>query len=154
METLKTNQWRRLILMIILLAVTCVSAGIVDEAVGISFPDMTLTDCVWDSNGCLVSETAHDLDGNPALNSRGFYRAEYTWDEHGNKLSEAYFGLNWEPVINSDVGYARTLFTYVPYGEEYRIATEDRYDASGKRADIPGTYSYRWDTWEDNKYLI
>ncbi len=142
MEMFKMNQWRRLILMIILLAVVCVSTTIAEDAGTISFPELTQTDCVWDENGCLISETAHDLDGNPAVNSRGFHRAEYTWDEHGNKLSEAFFGLNGELVSNTDVGYARVEYTYIlDANEEYHIVTEDRYDAIGNRAEIPGANS-------------
>ena len=95
-----------MILVVLLLVAFCIASAMAEE-IGISFPELTQTDCVWDGNGCLVSETAHDLDGNPALNSRGFYRAEYTWDEHGNKLSETYFGLNGELVVNTDIGYAR-----------------------------------------------
>ena len=154
MKTNKMNQWTKLILAILLLAVVCITAATADGA-GVSFPDLTQTDCVWDGKGCLISETVHDLNGNPALNSRGFHQAEYTWDENGNKLSEAYFGLNGESAVNTDLGYARSEFTYLPIGEEeYRIVTEDRYDASGNRADIPGTYSYRRDTWEDGKRLV
>ena len=74
-------------------------------------PGYTQTDCVWDDAGNLISEIAHDLNGVPAVNSRGFYRAEYVWDEHANLLSEAYFGLNGEPVV-VDTGYARAEYTY------------------------------------------
>ena len=155
MKTSKFARINTLILMIALLAAGCILPAEADETGSISFPDLTQTDCVWDGNGCLVSEIAHDLDGNPAVNSRGFYRAEYTWDEHGNKLSEAYYGVNEEPVNNTDVGYARALFTYLPDEDDgFQILTEDRYDVTNNRASIPGTYSYRRDTWQDGKNLV
>ena len=69
------------------------------------YPVITETDCNWDDAGHLISETAHTLDGAPALNARGFYKAEYTWDEYGNLSSEAYYGLNGNPVT-IDKGYA------------------------------------------------
>ena len=71
-------------------------------------PNYTQTECEWDDNGRLISETAHDLSGAPALNSRGFYKAEYTWDENGHPLTESFTGLNGEPV-NADGGYARRV---------------------------------------------
>ena len=52
-------------------------------------PAFTQTDCEWDGQGNLIRETAHTLDGAPAVNSRGFARAEYTWDAQGNLLTEA-----------------------------------------------------------------
>ena len=105
---------------------------------GLAMPQLTETDCAWDRDGNLVLEEAHDLNGEPALNSRGFHKAEYTWDEQGNLLTEVYTGLNGEPV-NADTGYARAEFTY----ENGHLVAEDRYATDGSRADIPGSYSYR-----------
>ena len=119
----------------------------------LSFPAITETDCKWDTKGNLLSETAHDLNGTPAVNSRGFHRAAYTWDEHGNLLSEKYFGLNGEPVI-CDKGYASAEYTYyTDYENKSYILTEDRYAADGSRADIPGEYSYRRDQWDNNQII-
>ena len=127
-----------LILLIMLFACTGASAG-----EGLSFPNVTETDCVWDDQSNLVSETSHDPDGNPALNNRGFYRAEYRWDDHNNLLSEAYYGLNGEPVT-IDKGYSSAEYTYwIDRNEISHILTEDRYAPDGTRADIPGQYSYR-----------
>ena len=36
---------------------------------------------------------------------------------------------------------------------ETHLLTEDRYDADRNRADIPGSYSYRRDTWEDDRLV-
>ena len=139
----------RLILPLLLLftLLTAVPAGAEDEDAPLSLPAFTETDCVWDQYGNLISETAHDLRGFPALNSRGFCRAEYMWDENGNMLSEAYFGLDGKPVT-ADSGYASAVYTYRQgsNGESY-VLTEDRYAPDGSRADIPGGYSYRRDSW-------
>ena len=123
------------------------------EARALAFPQITETDCTWDDNGNLILETAHDLSGQPALNARGFYRAEYTWDDDNNLLSEAYYGLNGEPVV-SDRGYARAEYTYHLDEEGHpHISTENRWDADGNRADIPGSYSYRRDEWDGGRIL-
>ena len=114
----------------------------------LSFPEITETDCVWDENGNLINETAHDLNGAPAINRRGFFRAVYTWDSHGNMLSESYYGLNGEPVT-TDKGYARAQYTYfTDVNNKSHILTEDRYAEDGGRADISGEYSYRRDEWD------
>ena len=92
----------------------------------IPLPEFTETDCEWDEQGNLVRQTAHTLDGAPALNARGFHRAEYGWDAHGNLLSEAYFGLNGEPV-DTDTGYARAEYVYIyDRSERYQVVSEDR----------------------------
>ena len=76
------------IFLVILTGVLLLCAGVSAEET-LPFPVLTETDCEWDGNGNLVRETAHTPDGAPALNSRGFYQAEYTWDEHSNLLTEA-----------------------------------------------------------------
>ena len=81
-------------------------------AEGLNMPVLTVTDCEWDEKGNLVSETAHTLDGQPAVNARGFHRAEYTWDAYNNPLTEAFYGLNGE-AVTADGGYARTEFTWM-----------------------------------------
>ena len=119
---------------------------------GLSFPDVTQTDCAWD-NGNLISETVHDLNGLPAVNSRGFYRAEYSWDERGNLLSEVYYGLNGEKAV-ADQGYAYAVYTYfTDRNENSHILTVDRYAPDGSRAEIPGEYSYRRDIWEGESII-
>ena len=119
----------------------------------LSLPVFTETDCEWDAEGNLIRETARTLDGRPALNNRGFYRAEYAWDAHSNLISEAYFGLDGEPV-DTDAGYARAEYTYFrDRSGKSHLLTEDRYAADGGRADIPGSYSYRRDTWEGQQIL-
>ena len=124
-------------------------AGI-DPASGLQLPELTQTFCEWDQAGNVIRETACDLEGNPAMNARGFHRAEYTRNETGDILTEEYYGLNGEPVDTIDTGYARAEYTYYTDDKgSTRIMTEDRYAADGSRADIPGGYSYRRDTWED-----
>ena len=141
------------ILLLLLFAALPLSAGAADSK-PLSLPQFTETDCVWNDAGDVISETAHDLNGRPAVNSRGFHRAEYTWDSDGNLLSEAYFGLNGEPVA-AEGGYARTEFTYVTDLEgKQHVLTEDRYAPDGTRANIPGGYSYRRDTWSDGRILM
>ena len=130
------NTRRELLVAILLLLTLSISAAALGEA-SLSFPALVETDCAWDDAGNLVSETAHDLNGQPALNARGFYRAEYTLDEHGNRLTAAYFGLNGEPV-NIDDGFAKAEYTYfVDSKGVSQLLTEDRYTADGSRADIP-----------------
>lgn len=123
------------------------------EKTSLAFPTVTDTVCEWDSVGNLLSETAQDLSGAPALNARGFYKAVYTYDEHSNLLSEAYTGLNGEPVNTID-GYASASYTWrTDAASQSYILTEDRYDASGARAAIPGSYSYRRDTYDGDQLL-
>ena len=137
MRTLKRIILVFLTLLLMLSVLTNASAATPQS---LRLPTYTQTDCEWDDNGKLISETAHDLSGAPALNSRGFYRAEYTWDEKGHPLTESYTGLNGEPV-NADSGYARAEYTY----ENNNLVAEDRYAADGNRAIIPDSYSYRRD---------
>ena len=138
-----------LILTLLLSTVSGASAAVTPQS--LRMPAYSLTDCEWNENGQLISETAHDADGNPAVNSRGFHKAEYTWDAKGNPLTESYTGMNGEPVV-ADSGYAKAVFTYennskgVPH-----IVAEDRYDADGNRASIPGNYSYRRDIWDGDQ---
>ena len=126
-----------LILTMLLSTVSGASAAVTPQSLRI--PAYSLTDCEWDEAGQLISETAHDADGNPVINSRGFYRADYTWDANGNPLTETYTGLSGEAVV-ADGGYAKAVYTYendtkgVPH-----IVAEDRYAADGGRADIPGS---------------
>ena len=137
----------------VFLIIICLVAGATAEtAEPLQMPAYTLTECEWDETGRLTGETAHDADGNPTLNSRGFHRAEYTYTAQGNPLTEAYFGLNGEPV-NAEGGYARTEYTYGGSGRAEHLLTEDRYTADGSRADIPGSYSYRRDTYDGNQIL-
>ena len=104
---------------------------------GLSFPDVTQTDCAWD-NGNLISETVHDLNGLPAVNSRGFYRAEYSWDERGNLLSEVYYGLNGEKAV-ADQGYAYAVYTYfTDRNENSHILTVVASPSSVRIAHLPG----------------
>ena len=139
------------LLILTMLLVTVSGASAVVTPQSLRMPAYSLTDCEWNENGQLISETAHDVEGNPAVNSRGFHKAEYTWDAKGNPLTETYTGLNGEPVI-ADGGYAKAVFTYennskgVPH-----IIAEDRYDADGNRADITGSYSYRRDIWDGDQ---
>ena len=146
---------QRWVVLLAVIALAVFTAVIVqaDDDHGLSVPEFTETDCVWDENGRLISETARSLDGSPALNSRGFAQARYTWDERGNLLKEAFFGLNGEPVI-ADGGYAWAEYTYGQQsnGKSY-VLTEDRYAADGGRAQIPGSYSFRRDAWEGDQIL-
>ena len=138
--------------LLILLFLLSASAGAAGEQ-SIPLPVMTETDCEWDEAGNLVRETAHTLDGQPALNSRGFYRAEYMWDVHSNLLSEVYYGLDGN-FIDTDTGYAWARYTYYKdRSGRYQVLTEDRYAADGSRASIPGSYSYRRDTWQGQELL-
>ena len=119
----------------------------------LSIPEFTRTECVWNEDGKLISETAYSPEGVPAINSRGFAKAEYTWDDRGNLLAEAFFGLNGEPVV-ADSGYALAEYTYgrQSNGRSY-VLTEDRYMADGSRAQIAGSYSYRRDAWDGDQIL-
>jgi len=124
-------------------------AGI-NTALDLRLPELTQTFCDWDQAGHVIRETVFDPEGNPAMNARGFHRAEYARNEHGDILTEEYYGLNGEPVDTTDTGYARAEYTYFTDSQGHTgIMTEDRYAADGSRADIPGSYSYRRDTWED-----
>ena len=139
-------------LMILAFIVLFCANTIAEEA--LSFPEITETECQWDSNGDLISETAHDLSGAPAVNSRGFYKAVYTWDGNHNLLSETYYGLNGRLAV-IDKGYARAEYTYyTDRQDESHILTEDRYDAEGNRAEITGEYSYRRDMWTDDDNIL
>ncbi|MBQ6398752.1 MAG: hypothetical protein IJI21_01385, partial [Clostridia bacterium] len=136
-------------LLMLLLALTLLlPAGSVAEAAGdpLALPVFTQTECEWDDAGRLISETAYDAEGNPAVNRRGFHRAEYAYDEAGNLLSEAFFGLQDEPVV-STAGYASRVLAYE--GSDRHLVSEDKYAADGSRAEIPGGYSFRRDTWQD-----
>ena len=140
-----------IILMIFSLTLFLYTDSSADER--LSFPEITETICDWDGEGNLISETAHDINGNPAINSRGFHKAVYTWDSYGNLLTETYFGLNGGMTV-TDKGYARVEYTYlVDQNGDSHIISEDRYDANGKRADIPGEYSYRRDEWSNYDIL-
>ena len=144
-----------LFLLVSLLVFTaCASAAETQQNV-LSYPDLTQVSSEWAEDGTLTGETFTDLNGAPAVNNRGFYRSSFTWDEYGNKLSEAYYGLNGELTVNKDLGYARAVYTYfVDSDDEPHLLTEDRYDASGNRADIPGMYSYRRDTWQSGDVVL
>ena len=138
-----------LILTLLLSTVSGASAAVTPQSLRI--PAYSLTDCEWNEAGLLISETAHDAEGNPTVNSRGFYKAEYTWDAKGNPLTETYTGLNGEPV-NADGGYAKSVFTYENNSQGVpHIVAEDRYAADGSRADITGSYSYRRDIWDGDQ---
>ena len=149
------KQFRRIIpvVLVLLLAASVISGASAATTTpqSLRMPKYTQTDCVWDGNGNIISETAHTISGEPAVNNRGFYKAEYTWDKNGNPLTESYTGLNGEPVV-ADGGYAKAVFTYennskgVPH-----LVAEDRYDAEGNRAVIPGSYSYRRDIWDGDQ---
>ncbi len=129
----------------------------------LSLPEFSQTFCEWDGSGNLVRETAFNFDGVPCLNNRGFFCAEYSYDSHGNRLTEEYFGLNelyfvpdsgvTDPkgdYIDTVNGYARAAYTWYTdaYGDSHTV-TEDRYTADGERAELPGSYSFRRDTWVD-----
>ncbi|MCR4883163.1 MAG: hypothetical protein K6A68_06315, partial [Clostridiales bacterium] len=118
----------------------------------LQIPVFTETDCEWDDQGRLIRETARTLEGEPALNARGFCVAEYTW-EGDNPLTEAYYGLDGE-LVTIDRGYARAVFTYEKNSSgRLHILAEDRYAPDGSRAEIPGGYSYRRDTWNGDQIL-
>ena len=68
----------KLLLILLLLTVLTVSAAGAETNQALSIPTFTESDCVWDEAGNLISETVRDLSGAPAMNRRGFYRAEYT----------------------------------------------------------------------------
>ena len=144
---------RPALLLGLLLLVMLFAAAHAEDHVDLTLPAFTTTEAVWDDAGRMTSESVFDGAGNPAVNVRGFSRAEYTWDERGNLITEAYFGLNDEPV-DIDAGYARVEYTYgaTSNGQPY-VLTEDRYRADGSRADLPGGYSYRRDTWDGDLIL-
>ncbi len=150
---MKKKTGKILLLLSVLLSVlfTLPAAGQSTSLPGM--PQMTETDCVWDEKGCLLSETAHDLQGRPALNARGFYLAEYKWDAQANLLEESYYGLSGEPVT-ADQGYARAVFTYgTDKNGDPVCLTEDRYAPDGSRADIPGSYSYLKRTLVEEQFV-
>ena len=125
---MKSLRWRiGIITMVLALALLLCTNVFAEEP--LSFPTITETDCEWDENGNLIRETAHDLNGTPAMNSRGFYRAVYNWDGNNNLLTEAYFDTEGNPAV-IDRGYARAKYTYYKTrNKTYTILTEDRYDA-------------------------
>ena len=119
-----------LILTLLLSTVSGASAAVTPQSLRMSA--YSLTDCEWNAAGLLISETARDMEGNPAVNSRGFHKAEYTWDAKGNPLTETYTGLNGEPVI-ADGGFSKAVFSYENNSKGTpHIVAEDRYDADGK----------------------
>ena len=123
------------------------------EVTLLSMPNFTETDCEWDEKGNLIRETAHTVDGQPALNSRGFYQAEYTWDEHDNLIAEAYYDLDGA-LVTMDAGYAAAEYVYDVDGQgNSRLLEEHRFMPDGSRASIPGSYSYRVDTWEGDQIV-
>ncbi|MBR3019602.1 MAG: hypothetical protein IKH57_21405, partial [Clostridia bacterium] len=129
------------------------SAG-AEEADTLALPQLVETICEWDDLGRLVTETAYDLEGRPALNARGFHRAEYVWGDKTNLLTETYRGLDGKLTDNTDLGYARAEYSYHRDNRGYyHVLTEDRYSASGQRASIPGGYSYRRDEWDESQIL-
>ena len=141
------------ILLTLLLAVSAFTSASAVTPQSLRIPTYTITDCEWDENGRIISETAHDTNGNPALNSRGFYKAEYTWDELGNPLTETYTGLNGE-LVTTDTGYAKVVFTYENNSRKIpHLIAEERYAADGGRAVIPGSYSYRLDNWKEDQIV-
>ena len=142
-----SKAFRLLILLSALILCASVCAHAAEKRDPLAIPVFTETDCEW-KDGLLISETAHDPDGNPAVNSRGFHRAEYSYDDRGNLLSEEYFGLAGEPV-NCAEGYAWRVLSYE--GEDRHLLTEDRYAADGSRAEITGSYSFRRDVWKDGR---
>ena len=146
---MRVNKCRTGILLLILtFTVLFYANAVADDA--LLFPEITETECKWDGSGNLISETAHDLNGAPAINSRGFYRAVYTWDDNHNLLTETYYDLNGKQT-ETDKGYAHAEYTYhIDREGESHVLTEDRYAADGSRADIPGEYSYRRDMWTDS----
>ena len=122
-------------------------------AAALHLPTMTETDCEWDEAGNLISETSHTADGQPALNAKGYYRAEYTWDEKNNPLTAAYFGLGGEPVA-ADTGYARVEYTWAEDSNgQSLLLSEQRYAPDGSTADIPGSYSVLRNTYGPATYV-
>ena len=67
----QAKKWGGLLLALILAAAAGYAADAENKPM-LSIPAFTETDCVWDENGHLISETARGLNGGPALNSRGF----------------------------------------------------------------------------------
>ena len=128
------------------------AAGVsAENALGI--PTLTQTECTWDENGQVTEEISRDLNGKPAMNARGFYRAKYSYDSRGNLVSEEYFDTSGNAVATVD-GYARAEYTYRTDGNgNSYVLTEDRYAADGSRADIPGSYSYRRDVWDGDQIV-
>ena len=138
-----------LLLLLVFSALDGASAATTPQS--LRMPQYTHTDSEWDENGRLINETAYDVNNNPALNTRGFHKAVYTWDAFGNPLTESYTGLNGEPVV-ADGGYAKVIYTYENNSEGVpHLVTEDRFNAEGGRASIPGGYSYRRDIWDGDQ---
>ena len=154
MKGARIKLWIGAALLLISLLLCCASAGAEEDGLAsLVLPALTETECEWDANGNLVSETAHDLNGQPALNRRGFYRALYTYDQDGNMLTAAYYDLAGQ-LVTTDTGYARAVFTYMRDSEgASHVLTEDRYQPDGSRAQIPHSYSYRRDTWSGDDIL-
>ena len=69
---------QKLLGLLLLLMLLIMSLAAVGEGQTIDLPVFTESRCVWDETGNLISETAYDVNGEPALNSRGFYRAAFT----------------------------------------------------------------------------
>ena len=150
---MKSMIWRFGVLLILTATLLFCTGAIAIAEELLAYPVITETDCEWDENGNLIRETAHDLNGAPAMNSRGFYRAVYSWDRNNNLLTEAYFDTEGNPAV-IDRGYARAEYTYyATRNGTYHVLTEDRFDAEGIRADIPGEYSYRRDAYEKDNLL-
>ena len=119
----------------------------------LAMPELTETVCAWDEAGHLVSETVVDLNGQPALNARGFASSAYNWDEKGNLLSEAYYDLSGN-LVDTVLGYAWVEYTYfTDTAGASHLLTEYRYAADGSLANVTGSYSYRVDTWQDRQIL-
>ncbi|MBQ4226999.1 MAG: hypothetical protein II697_02240, partial [Clostridia bacterium] len=148
---MKTLRTLGLALLLVILAASVGALAQQDDA--LALPTFTQAALEWDNDGNLIGETVHDLEGQPALNARGYYRAQYEWDDRGNLLKEAYFGLNDE-AVDIDAGYAWAEYLYYtdPTGAMH-IACEDRYASDGSRAKMPGSYSYRRDTWDGVQIL-
>ena len=71
-----TNKGLRIVLLIFALLTLMLSVLIPAAADDVlSFPAITETECSWDGDGNLAKETTHDMNGNPAMNSRGFCSA-------------------------------------------------------------------------------
>ena len=146
MKTMKKPMAFLLVMALLSAMLPTTASGTLNE---LTLPEFTETDNVWDSDGNLISETTHDLNGAPAMNSRGFCRAEYTWDKNGCLLSENYYGTRGQPV-DTEKGYAAAVYTYMTdsNGNAHPV-TEDRFAADGRRAQVEGGYSYRRCDWSN-----
>ena len=140
---MKTPRTLGLALLLVILAASAGALAQQDDA--LALPTFTQAVLEWDNDGNLIGETVLDLEGQPALNARGYYRAQYEWDDRGNLLREAYFGLNDE-AVDIDAGYAWAEYVYYTDTKgATHIESEDRYASDGSRAKMPGSYSYRRD---------